>query len=101
MAPLYPSEFSIIISYNKYIVNICYSDATVKKPKVGFVLHALFDEVIEDPSKNNREYLEGRAVDLMRLPIEELKDLGKKGKEEIKEKGEEQIKDIRKQFNVS
>lgn len=69
-------------------------------PKVGYVLHALFDEVLEDPSKNTEEYLDSRAQELMKLSLDELKALGKAGKEELEEKNKEMVKEIRKQFKV-
>ena len=69
-------------------------------PKIGYVLHALFDEVLENPEKNTEEYLDMRAKELIVLSIEELKALGKAGKEEMEQKNEEQVKEIRKQFKV-
>jgi tRNA nucleotidyltransferase (CCA-adding enzyme) len=33
-------------------------------PKIGFVLHALLEEVIENPKLNTEEYLENRARSL-------------------------------------
>jgi tRNA nucleotidyltransferase (CCA-adding enzyme) len=69
-------------------------------PKIGYVLHALFDEVLEDPAKNTEEYLDNRARELMKLSIDELKLLGKAGKEEMEEKNKEMVKEIRKQFRV-
>ena len=69
-------------------------------PKIGYVLHALFDEVLELPEKNTEEYLDMRAKELIILSTEELQALGQAGKEEMTEKNEEQVKEIRKQFNV-
>jgi poly(A) polymerase/tRNA nucleotidyltransferase (CCA-adding enzyme) len=69
-------------------------------PKIGFVLHALFDEVLEDPLKNTEVYLDSRATLLMKLSDIELRLLGKSGKEEMEEKNKEQVKQIRKQFKV-
>ena len=69
-------------------------------PKIGFVLHALFDEVLENPEKNNEEYLDNRAKELMKLSVEELKMLGTAGKKEMEEKNKEMVKEIRKQFRV-
>jgi hypothetical protein len=36
----------------------------------------------------------------MKLSVEELKALGEAGKEEMEQKNEEQVKEIRKQFKV-
>lgn len=69
-------------------------------PKIGFVLHALFDEVLENPEKNDESYLDSRAKELMKLSIEELKMLGTAGKKEMEEKNKEMVKEIRKQFRV-
>ena len=69
-------------------------------PKIGYVLHALFDEVLENPEKNTEEYLDNRARELILLSIDELKALGKAGKEEMEEKNKEKVQEIRKQFKV-
>ncbi len=69
-------------------------------PKVGYVLHALFDEVLENPEVNTEEYLDKRAKELIVLSVDELKALGTKGKEEMEEKNKEKVKEIRKQFKV-
>lgn len=59
-------------------------------PKIGFTLHALLEEVIEDPNKNTPEYLESRAEELVKLEINELKRLGEAGKD-IKEREEQKV----------
>jgi hypothetical protein len=64
-------------------------------PKVGFTLHALLEEVLEDPKKNTTEYLENRAKELILLPENELKALGEQGKLTKEEADEEEIKKIR------
>jgi putative nucleotidyltransferase with HDIG domain len=45
-------------------------------PRIGFMLHALLDEVLDDPKRNTKEYLTQRAAHLSRLKDEELKVLG-------------------------
>jgi putative nucleotidyltransferase with HDIG domain len=69
-------------------------------PKIGYVLHALFDEVLEDPSKNTEEYLDTRAAFLVKLSDIELRLLGQSGKNEMEEKNKEKVQEIRKQFKV-
>jgi tRNA nucleotidyltransferase (CCA-adding enzyme) len=64
-------------------------------PKIGFILHALLEEVLEDPLKNTAEYLENKAMELILLPDEQLKSLGESGKETKEEADEEEIKRIR------
>lgn len=42
---------------------------TVKPgPKVGEILNALLEEILDDPKKNTREYLEQRALELWKKP---------------------------------
>lgn len=69
-------------------------------PKIGYILHALFDEVLENPEKNTEDYLDNRAKELMKLSIDELKTLGQAGKQEMEEKNKEMVREIRKQFKV-
>jgi len=69
-------------------------------PKIGFILHALLEEVLEDPSLNTQEYLEKRSIELIELPVSELKKLGEKGKEKKEEIEDKEIGEIRKRHWV-
>lgn len=69
-------------------------------PKIGFTLHALLEEVLEDPTKNTEEYMESRAKELILLPEAELKALGEKGKESKEEADDEEVKKIRSSHHV-
>ena len=69
-------------------------------PKIGYILHSLLDEVLDDPSKNTKEYLENRSKELILLSDTELQALGEKGKEVKEEKDEELIAQIRKKHWV-
>ncbi len=69
-------------------------------PSMGWILHALLDEVLDDPSKNDAQYLEKRAKDLMKLDKESLKALGEKGKQSKIEKEKEEIMQIYKKHKV-
>ena len=69
-------------------------------PKIGFVLHALLEEVLDDPKLNTEEYLEKRAGELLKLPEEKLKELGEAGKEKKEEEEEREVAEIRKKFGV-
>jgi len=64
-------------------------------PKVGYVLHALLEEVLDDPKKNEVDYLEEKTKELLAIPINELKILGEKGKEKREEADEGEIEKIR------
>jgi len=69
-------------------------------PKIGYILHTLLEEVLDDPKKNTAEYLEKRAMELCLLSEKELEKMGKQGKE-IKEKAEEKtLSEIRKKHWV-
>lgn len=59
-------------------------------PKIGFILHALLEEVLEDPGLNTPENLEKRALELSKLSDSELKEKGIEGKKK-KELADEQI----------
>ncbi|HZS43262.1 MAG TPA: HD domain-containing protein [Candidatus Paceibacterota bacterium] len=69
-------------------------------PKIGYILHALLEEVLEDPSLNTKEHLYERAVDLSKLTEEQLKKIGEKGKERKERLQEEEVKEIRKKYWV-
>jgi len=68
--------------------------------EMGDVLFALFDEVLEDPTKNKSEYLEKRALVLSEMPKDELNKLGEKGRGVLKDEKEKEIKEIRQKHNV-
>jgi len=64
-------------------------------PKIGYTLHALLEEVLDDPTRNTQTYLENRAKELILLPEDELKALGDSGKLTKEEADEEEIAKIR------
>jgi hypothetical protein len=69
-------------------------------PRVGNMLHALLEEVLDDPSKNTVEYLEARARELKQLPDEELKERGKQGKVRREDEDEKIVLSLRKKHHV-
>ncbi len=69
-------------------------------PKIGFILHALLEEVLEDPKLNTDEYLEKRAVELAKLNESELKKLGEVGKDRKAQAEEEEVAKIRGKHGV-
>jgi poly(A) polymerase/tRNA nucleotidyltransferase (CCA-adding enzyme) len=69
-------------------------------PKLGLILHALLEEVLEDPTLNTEEYLEKRTLELIKLPETELKKLGEEGKEKKAEVEEEELTKIRRKHGV-
>lgn len=72
----------------------------ISGPKIGFVLHALLEEVLDDPKLNTAEYLNGRAIELIKLPEEKLKKFGEEGKKKKELENEEEIRKIRRSHKV-
>ena len=69
--------------------------------KIGWILHALLEEVLDDPTRNNAEYLEKRARELAALPEKELQTLGEKGREIKTKEEEKKVQEIRKKHWVT
>lgn len=70
-------------------------------PRIGWILHALLEEVLDEPKKNSAEYLEERARQLIELPDTDLKRLGEQGKERKLEDEAAIIEELRKKHHVS
>jgi poly(A) polymerase/tRNA nucleotidyltransferase (CCA-adding enzyme) len=70
-------------------------------PKIGWILHALLEEVLDNPSLNTEKYLDKRALEMSNLSEKELKEAGEKGKESKDEKEAENVAEIRKKHHVS
>ena len=69
-------------------------------PRVGHMLHALFDEVLDDPKLNTPEWLESRAQELAKLSDAELAGLGEKGREKKNEEEAKNVGEIRAKHRV-
>ncbi|MDP3052970.1 MAG: HDIG domain-containing protein [bacterium] len=54
-------------------------------PKVGQILSILLDEILEDPKKNEKKYLENRIEELIKLKDQELKKMSEGAKEKKEE----------------
>ena len=70
-------------------------------PRIGWILHALLEEVLDDPSKNTEEYMQKRAGELMALSEDDLKTLGEAGKERKGEEDDAAVQELRKKHHVS
>lgn len=70
-------------------------------PRLGWVLHALLEEVLDDPKKNIEDILEARAKDLLKLTDAELKKIGEEGKGRKEEEEEAAVQELRKKHHVS
>ncbi len=65
-------------------------------PRIGQILFILLDEVLDDPNRNTREYLEGKAKELRALSDSELAEFARKGKEKKLALETEEIEEIKK-----
>lgn len=68
--------------------------------RMGWILHALLEDVLDDPTKNTREYLEQRLKELDSLSDEELQKKGEAGKEKREDEEYKEIKQLHKKHNV-
>ncbi len=77
-------------------------EATGEKPgpKIGWTLHALLEEVLDEPSLNTTEYLSKRAKELLKLSEGELRAKGVEAKEKKEEAEEADLKEIDKKYFV-
>ena len=50
-------------------------------PRIGWILHALLEEVLDAPDRNTREYLIERAQYLASLTDTDLQEKGRSGRE--------------------
>lgn len=68
--------------------------------KLGYVLHALLEEALEDASRNTPEYLEKRALELLQLDETALITLAEAGKRRQAEEEAAALKDIAREHRV-
>lgn len=69
-------------------------------PRIGWVLNALLEEVLEAPERNTQDYLDSRTSELLKMSDINLKTLGEEGKRRKDEAEAEAIADIQKKHHV-
>ncbi len=69
-------------------------------PKLGNTLNALLEEVLDDSLKNTPEYMEKRAIELMKLPDAELVKLGEAGRLKREKEEAAEIAELQKKHDV-
>ncbi|HCB35149.1 MAG: hypothetical protein A2W52_04195 [Candidatus Taylorbacteria bacterium RIFCSPHIGHO2_02_49_25] len=69
-------------------------------PRIGYILHALFEAVLDDPGKNTPDYLEKKTLELDALPEKELEKRGKSAKESKEKEEKKALQEIRKKHWV-
>jgi tRNA nucleotidyltransferase (CCA-adding enzyme) len=67
---------------------------------IGWILHALLEEVLEDPTLNTREYLGKRAREMAAMDMKTLQQLGEAGLEKRDETEFSAVKKLHKKHNV-
>jgi poly(A) polymerase/tRNA nucleotidyltransferase (CCA-adding enzyme) len=72
----------------------------VPSPKIGQILHALLNEVLENPDLNTKEFLIKKVKELAKLSDKELAKIGEMGKERKEKAEEEELKKIRSRYRV-
>lgn len=70
-------------------------------PRIGWILHALLELVLDDPSQNTEETLSERASALLKLSDADLKTLGDAGKGRKEEEEQGAVAELRKKHHVS
>lgn len=69
-------------------------------PRIGWILHALLEDVLDDPTRNTEEFLVKRAGELLNTPEKELRKLGEKGKQSREEAEGKEVGKIRSKRHV-
>lgn len=70
-------------------------------PRIGWVLNALLEDILDDPGKNTQEYLDKKTKMLLDLPDTNLQALGEAGRRKRDEKEQGEIREILKKHHVS
>ena len=69
-------------------------------PRIGHTLHALLEEVLEDPTRNSKKWLEDRAKELNKLGDKQLEQMGRSGRDKVEAVEAEAVKGIEKKYWV-
>ncbi|MDP2676926.1 MAG: HD domain-containing protein [bacterium] len=79
------------------VMKICAIDGG---PRIGFILHILLEEVLDDPLRNEKVYQEKKVKELCALSDAELQKIGGEAKKRKEEEEEKEVKEIRKKYFV-
>lgn len=69
-------------------------------PRIGWIMHALLEDVLDDPNNNTREILEKRSIELSKLESDELRELGERGILKKEAVDDAEVTELRKKHNV-
>lgn len=70
-------------------------------PKIGWILSALLEEVLDDPKRNNQDYLDEKTKELLTYSDEKLKEMGESGRKKREEREEAELQEILEKHHVS
>ena len=70
-------------------------------PRIGWILSALLEEVLEDTEKNTNEYLSEKTLVLSRMEDGALKERGEEGRQAREKAEEKKIAEILEKHHVS
>jgi len=70
-------------------------------PRIGLVLNALLEEVLDESDLNTAEYLDKRTDELLKMPENELQKLGEAGKLRREAAEDEEVKHIMEKHHVN
>jgi hypothetical protein len=68
--------------------------------RIGWILHALLEDVLDDPDINKKDTLIKKSQKLSTLSDNDLEDKGTKGQKEKERLEQEAVKDIRSKYHV-
>ena len=69
-------------------------------PRIGWTMHALLEDVLDDPTQNTIETLQKRSIELSKLDDKQLRDLGERGLEKKNEADALEIETLRRKHHV-
>ncbi len=64
-------------------------------PKIGHILHAILEDILDNPLNNNVDYLNKKVLELAKHTDDELKAMGETGKKKKDEEEEKKLNTIR------
>jgi putative nucleotidyltransferase with HDIG domain len=92
-----PISVGQLVIDGKYMIEVLHMKPS---PRMGWILSALLEEVLDDPSKNTEEHLAELVKSLDMLGDAELKTLGDRGKEKQEKLEGEEINKLHKKHGV-
>jgi tRNA nucleotidyltransferase (CCA-adding enzyme) len=92
-----PISVSQLVIDGKYLMETLHMKPG---PRMGWILHALLEEVLENPLLNTVEQLTAKVAELDGLDDATLKALGEKGKEKKEDVNEAEVGELRQKHRV-